>query len=90
VVGPFGTRNITVINETIALPSGENITSAFKNITYYGLDDRGDDNIHPMTHVTNSILGIKYGPQGTLKEDVMCEILSKLKINPTETIFNSE
>jgi hypothetical protein len=66
IVGPTGSRKITVVNETFSFPTGNNATSEFRNITYFdGLDeDRGEDNIHPLTHITNALFGIRSGTQG--------------------------
>jgi hypothetical protein len=60
---PVGAHKISILNETFSYPKGANETFEFSNVTYFnGLDkeekeDVGQDNIHPMTHVTRQLYG---------------------------------
>jgi len=60
VSGPTGFQTIAVVNESVSYPHGLNLTHDFSNITYYnGIeDDKGEDNIHPLTHHVNQLMGI--------------------------------
>lgn len=59
--GPIGVHKISVLNETFSYPGGKNVSSEFKNVTYFDGEtdgDRGEDNVHPLTHVTNKLYGL--------------------------------
>lgn len=59
--GLAGVHKIAALNETFAFPNGKNASSEFRNVTYFNgsEEDRGLDNIHPLTHITSKLYGTK-------------------------------
>lgn len=69
--GPFGMHRLTVRNQTFTGPSGESLNAEFSNITYFdGIpEDRGEDNIHPLTYITQKLIKKELVDGGTFMKE---------------------
>lgn len=56
--GPFGMHKLTVRNDTFSGPNGDSKSAEFSNITYFDgpPEERGEDNIHPLTKLTQKFI----------------------------------
>lgn len=69
--GPFGTHKLNVRNDTFSSsdPNGATKSAEFSNITYFDgpPEDRGEDNVHPLTCITQRLITKELVDGGTLK-----------------------